>query len=222
MLIKLSDYNFHINKQISKHTQVSILKMSTIGAGGFGIVRRVTYKGKRAAQKTIDGNDQGRKEIQTLRALSNHNNIVTYYGHENNSSGNIEIYMELCDMDLDTYIQRNTNITMKEMKVFMNEIIDAVEYTHSKQVVHRDIKPQNILMKKEGGKYVTKLCDFGIANDLDPGSYLGTFAGTANYMAPEVPSGHYTYSADVYSLGILIHQLVRYCNDHGADNKGKL
>ena len=85
------------------------------------------------------------------------------------------------------------------------QVVNAVYYLHLNSIIHRDIKPENILI---GSKGLLKLCDFGWAKELNLEN-RSTFCGTMEYMAPEIVGcGNYDYSVDIWSLGILLYELL--------------
>ena len=100
---------------------------------------------------------------------------------------------------------------------WMRQIVDALQYLHQNKIVHRDLKPDNILLSREN---FIKVADFGLArtffntgddNEWIPQylmAYMGTFAGTPLWMAPEVFSQHYTEKADVFALGTIFYGIV--------------
>ena len=86
------------------------------------------------------------------------------------------------------------------------EVLEAVEFLHSKRVVHRDIKSSNVLVASDGS---LKLGDFDTLRVLDEVSRLSSFVGTLRYMAPEVAAGRrYDHRADIYSLGLLLTEML--------------
>jgi len=85
------------------------------------------------------------------------------------------------------------------------QVVNAVYYLHLNSIIHRDIKPENILIGEKG---LLKLCDFGWAKELNLEN-RSTFCGTMEYMAPEIVGyGNYDYSVDIWSLGILLYELL--------------
>lgn len=93
------------------------------------------------------------------------------------------------------------------MQKYTREIINAVKYLHSREVIHRDLKLGNIFL---GEKFEIKLGDFGLATKLE---FLNekkrSICGTPNYIAPEIISGQgYSYSVDIWSIGVIIYTLL--------------
>jgi serine/threonine protein kinase len=112
-------------------------------------------------------------------------------------------------MSLEALLQKENKREYEEIRVVLRQIIQGLAYLHSKSIVHRDIKPQNILIDVSGSAHI---CDFGISRNLE--SHLNTTlntnlsAGTNRYMAPELLShnrqGIDLFKCDMYSLGVLI------------------
>ena len=87
----------------------------------------------------------------------------------------------------------------------MFQLSDALQYAHSKGIAHRDLKPLNILIKN--GEM--KICDFGAGRILHHmGDHMSTVIGTRAYVAPEVSTGTYKLSADIWSLGIIFFEIM--------------
>lgn len=86
----------------------------------------------------------------------------------------------------------------------MAKIAGAVHYLHQRGILHRDLKPANILPDEVGEPYVT---DLGVAKDLDESDH-GTIAGTRRYMSPEQLDGHATVRSDIFSLGVILYELI--------------
>ena len=87
----------------------------------------------------------------------------------------------------------------------MKSLFQAINHCHAQNVVHRDIKPDNIMITSEE---TVRLIDFGLSKASKSGKTLSTVAGTPYYMAPEVLEGAYSKKADIWSLGVLLYTLV--------------
>lgn len=146
-------------------------------------------------------------EAQSAASLS-HPNIVPIYdvGNENNI---FYIVMEYIDgITLKEYIARNGLLDWKDAVKIAIQICSAIEHAHSKQIIHRDIKPQNILMTKEG---IAKVTDFGIARAVNSSTItmVGSTIGSVHYFSPEQARGGYIdEKSDLYSLGIVIYEMI--------------
>ncbi|HYW74979.1 MAG TPA: protein kinase [Pyrinomonadaceae bacterium] len=154
-----------------------------------------------------------RNERQILAALD-HPNIGRLLGGGTTSSGDPYFVMEYIDgQPLYKYAEANHLNIAGRLRLFM-QICDAVHYAHEKLVIHRDIKPTNIMVSAAG---VPKLLDFGIAKLLDPQlvsdttpqTTLGVRLMTIEYASPEqVQAQPVTFRSDVYSLGVILYELL--------------
>ena len=110
--------------------------------------------------------------------------------------------------DLKEYIRENSPLDLREVIRIMDQILSAVALAHKHNVIHRDLKPQNILMDKRGN---IKIADFGIAVALNQSSITQTNSvmGSVHYMSPEqTRGGLVTKQSDIYSLGIILYELI--------------
>ena len=123
------------------------------------------------------------------------------------------IIMELCDTDLDIILKEKKNgFTEEELKIILLQLNDIFHILHSKQIIHRDIKLKNILVKYDNKipliKFIPKLSDFGFSKVMEE-DLTSTKLGTPVTMAPEVLNNEdYDSKADLWSLGVISYQLL--------------
>lgn len=148
-----------------------------------------------------------RREAHSTTSL-NHPNIVSIYdvGEENDIYFIVMEYVE--GKTLKQYIQQNKVILMEEVIDIMKQLTSAIEHAHQNQIVHRDIKPHNILLDNLGHVKVT---DFGIAMALTATSITQTNSvlGSVHYLSPEqARGGMANKKSDIYSLGVVMFELL--------------
>ena len=194
--------------------------VETIGSGAMGIVYRCQDPqiGRVVAVKTMMLNQstntesseeiKGRmlKEAQAAGILS-HPNIVTIFdvGVEINLVYIVMEYLDGHPLDLD--LKGNRPLAMDEAISVSEQIAGALDYAHSKRIIHRDVKPAN-MMKVKDGRVI--LMDFGIAWMFDPTRVeKGALIGSPIYMSPEQINGeNLTGKADLYSLGVVLFEFL--------------
>eukprot|EP01080_Neovahlkampfia_damariscottae_P008561 gene8561-383_t len=158
------------------------------------------------------------KEIELVQSL-NHENIIKYYDfmkHINidpfTDDEQIEIYiiMEICDFTLEYLIQqKRQNLEIIDtilLKSLTSQICSALKEIHSLNIIHRDVKPQNILLMKKDDELIVKLSDFGLSVNSDE-KLDEDFGGTPLYLAPEIHL-NITEKVDVYSFGVMIYEIM--------------
>ena len=146
-----------------------------------------------------------RVEAQAAAGLM-HPNIVNVYdvGEEN---GYHYIVMELVEgITLKTYIEKKARLSVKEAVSIAIQVSMGIESAHNNHIIHRDIKPQNIIISKEGKVKVT---DFGIAKAATSNTITSNVMGSVHYTSPEqVRGGFSDAKSDIYSLGITLFEML--------------
>ena len=146
-----------------------------------------------------------RVEAQSAAGLS-HPNIVNVYD-VGEDDGVYFIVMELVQgITLKNYIDMKGKLDIREALNISVQIASGLSAAHENRIIHRDIKPQNIIMSRDGK---VKLTDFGIAKVADSTTVTTTAAGTVHYISPEQARGGYSDErSDIYSLGITMYEMV--------------
>ena len=145
-------------------------------------------------------------ESQAVAMLS-HPNIVNVY--DVSHSDNVDyIVMELIDgITLKQYMEQKGVLNWREALHFATQIAKALEHAHSRGIIHRDIKPHNIMILKDGS---VKVADFGIARVSSAQSTLTREAlGSVHYISPEqAKGGRIDFRSDLYSLGVVMYEML--------------
>jgi calcium/calmodulin-dependent protein kinase I len=187
-----------------------------LGKGAFSFVREVTHlqNQQKFACKVIDKENEEvdeevmRREIDIMKKLD-HNNIVKLYEVYEDSKY-IYLILELISGGIlfDKIVAKKF-FTEKEAVPVVRQILEAVNYMHSKGVAHRDLKPENILLMDKGSDLL-KVTDFGLAKDFGGvDAKLSTSCGTPDFAAPEVVKGMpYTAAVDSWSIGVIAYTML--------------
>lgn len=146
-----------------------------------------------------------RQEAQAIACLS-HPNIVGVYdvGQENDMH---YIVMEFVDgITLKKYIERKGKLSVREAVGISLQIANGLEAAHTNHIIHRDIKPQNILISKDG---TAKVSDFGIAKAASSNTITANAMGSVHYISPEQARGGFSdEKSDIYSLGVSMYEML--------------
>ncbi|VAW61351.1 Serine/threonine protein kinase PrkC, regulator of stationary phase [hydrothermal vent metagenome] len=205
-----------------------------LGRGAMGVVYlgRDPKINRRVAIKTLDYTQFSDNELKTVKSRFfreaeaagrlSHNNIVTVYdvGEED---GLAFIAMDyVTGTALSSYTQVDNLLPVDEVYRIIQTVALALDYAHSQNIVHRDIKPGNIMYNRDDQQI--KITDFGIARITDSvKTRTGSFMGSPSYMAPEQMTGaHVDGRADLYALGASFYQLLCGCLPFEADSLGNL
>ena len=192
-------------------------KIEDLGEGSYGKVYKVFDKQRNevlALKKIkLSKNEEGipsttLREITLLRELS-HKNIVhlqdLIYKYKERK---LYLVFEYMDCDLKNYLSKSKNLSKNKIKNIFKEIVEAVDFCHENYIMHRDLKPQNILINKEGN--LIKVADFGLARHFNvPFRQYSKEIVTLWYRAPEIIMGSQNYGigVDVWSLGCIFIEL---------------
>lgn len=207
------------DKYIGKLLDDRYEQLELIGSGGMSIVyksldRKLNrYDAIKILKDDLIADDESRErflaESRAIAMLS-HPNIVSIYdiGHSDDVGDEIEyIVMELIDgITLKQYIKKRGQLNWKESLHFSGQIAKALAHAHERGIIHRDIKPQNIMLLKDG---TIKVADFGIAALQNSLGDSDEALGSVHYMAPEQSKGAAADArSDIYSLGVVMYEML--------------
>ena len=200
--------------------------ISLVGSGGMADVYNATDNrlGRQVAIKVLKeeySSDKNfvmkfRAEAQSAAGLS-HPNIVNVYD-VGEDEGLHYIVMELVEgITLKKFVERKGKLELKEAVGIAIQIAQGMEAAHANHIIHRDIKPQNIIISKEGKVKVT---DFGIAKAATSNTIAaGQAVGSVHYISPEQARGGYSdEKSDIYSLGVTLYEMISGKMPFAADN----
>ncbi|KAL1174161.1 hypothetical protein V6Z11_A05G458300 [Gossypium hirsutum] len=184
-----------------------------VGEGSFGKVYkgRRKYTGQTVAMKFIMKHGKTekdihnlRQEIEILRKLKHENIIEMIDSFE--SQQEFCVVTEFAQGDLFQILEDDKCLPEEQVQAIAKQLVRALHYLHSNRIIHRDMKPQNILI---GAGSVVKLCDFGFARAMSTNTVvLRSIKGTPLYMAPElVREQPYNHTVDLWSLGVILYEL---------------
>ena len=197
-----------------------------IGEGNFGKVKLAIHKetGEEFAIKILN---KKQIKIKMKNTIFKENEIITKFNHINvifvfaiiEDTENYYIVMEYCKTgELFDYIVANQFLSEEESSIFFYQLINGVEYIHSKGIAHRDLKPENLLLTE---KKILKIIDFGLSHEFDQINFLSTKCGSPSYASPEIIKGgkYDGFKTDIWCCGIILYAMVcGYLPFEGEDN----
>src|SRR6516164_3429189 len=184
--------------------------LSTIGSGGFGTVYLAedTWIDKKVALKVPhkQGVDFGEllREPRLLASL-NHPNIVTILTAEKQENVFFIVMEFVPGETLEAIIAREGPLDVARALDYTCQISNAVDHAHRQGVLHRDLRPSNVLVADSG---MLKVADFGTSRFLEIAAHGTTIIGSPPYMAPEQFQGKAMFASDIYSLGVTMYQMM--------------
>ena len=189
------------------------VKVIIINRGAYGKVFRVKDKKSKHefAVKKIKFTEQGvpRPLVREIKFLMNldHKNILKMIDFKGGSSlYSWYLILELCECSLAHFVDFEQRFTQAQVKCIFKDIMEGLNYLHQNKIIHRDIKPLNILLSNKG---IVKIADFGLARYFD--SKLTPYVGSLHYKSPEVLLKlDYLFSLDIFSCGCILAELLLF------------
>lgn len=190
-----------------------------IGTGGMAIVYKAyctvlhRYVAIKVLKEEFSQDEEFRKrfynEAQAVAKLSQ-NNIVSIYDVCHTENCPEYIVMELCEgVTLKDYLRKKHHLTWQETLYFAQQVARALDHAHSRGIIHQDIKPQNIMLLRDG---TAKVMDFGIAsfaNSQETRKVSSEAIGSVHYISPEQAKGITAdFRTDLYSLGVVMYEML--------------
>merc|ERR1712226_662197 len=199
-----------------------------LGRGLTSLVKRCVCKetGIEYAVKIMDvtredrdaeGNDMKalvQREIDTIRRVSGHPNVVSLHDAYESDTFVFLVFELVKNGELFDFLTDRVRLTEKRARLLMKQILTAVHHCHTLNVVHRDVKPENILLDED---YNAKLTDFGFARICQPDEMLYEVCGTPGYLAPELLRAGmlerdehpgYSFSVDMWACGVIYYTML--------------
>jgi serine/threonine-protein kinase len=184
--------------------------ISALGSGGFGTVYLAedTWIGKKVALKVPHRQSVNfgelLKEPRLLASLS-HPNIVTVLTAEKQDNVFFIVMEYVAGESLENIIVSEGALDLNRALDYTCQICNAVDHAHRQGVIHRDLRPANVLVAPNG---LIKVADFGTSRFLELAAHGTTVIGSPPYMAPEQFQGRATFASDIYSLGVTMYQMM--------------
>uniref|UniRef100_A0A8C3CRS8 non-specific serine/threonine protein kinase n=1 Tax=Cairina moschata TaxID=8855 RepID=A0A8C3CRS8_CAIMO len=189
-------------------------EVAELGRGRFSVVKKCDQKGTKRAvatkfvNKKLMKRDQVTHELGVMQNLQHPQLIGLLDTFE--TSTNYILVLEMADQGrLLDYVVRWGNLTEGKIRLYLGEILEAVQYLHNCRIAHLDLKPENILVDQSSSKPTIKLADFGDAVQLNTTYYIHQLLGNPEFAAPEIILGNpVSLTSDVWSIGVLTYVLL--------------
>jgi serine/threonine protein kinase len=218
------DTGFPLSEQITRDYRI----LRLLGKGGMGevyLAEQLRVGRRLIALKVLSNSFAASPEMAkrfeneaSSAGRINHRNVVTVYESRITDDGQIYVAMEFVEgKSLTDILKERTHLPLNQVVKITRQICSGLAAAHKRGIVHRDIKPDNIMLMEEEGEQVVKLLDFGIARlsetDASAGqTRAGVIMGTPTYMSPEQAMGKtgdlIDARSDIYSVGMLVYQML--------------
>jgi calcium-dependent protein kinase len=199
-----------------------------IGEGAFGKIFRAVAKdfpvddvpageaapgsapsGQLRAVKTISCSAKSAESEVSVQKQLDHPNIAKLY-EVFQDKVKFYLVLELCSGGelFQKVVRAGGSFCESQAATYVRQLLSALNYLHGSRVVHRDVKPENMLLQSAADDAPLKLIDFGIARTYEPGQVLATCCGTPMYISPQVLAKSYNHLCDVWSAGVITYVLL--------------
>jgi len=181
-----------------------------LGSGGFGSVYLAldTWMKREVAIKVPHNQDQDLEKMlkePRIQASLSHPHIVQVYSVEKRDGIFFIVSEYISGPSLDRMIKESGGLKWETAVSIIYQVCDAVQHAHDHNIIHRDIRPANVLLTEA---HMVKMTDFGTSRYLNPDSIAVTRVGCPPYMAPEHFEGKAVYQSDVYSIGMMFYEMM--------------
>ncbi|CAD8093977.1 unnamed protein product [Paramecium primaurelia] len=197
-------YKIHLDKKINQGSQANIYECTNTDSNSRCCARVIQ---KRNDNYQTDQQSYMR-ELQVLEQLKwiRHDNILAIYDYKEEENY-IYQFCDICDGTLLDF-KKGQNITRKDFLDLIQQISSGYLILKKNKIIHRDFKPENILIKKKGDQIQYKIADFGMSKLFDDKTRINTnMVGTQQYCSPEMLSlTNYSYESDIFSFGIILFE----------------
>jgi len=224
--------NNEITKEATDSPTSSVIPANEIklkkqlGIGGFGKVYAGFWNKKAIALKVLNPyHQQQAEELEKFKTeinLSmqlNHPNVVTTYGASLHTGGTIGMVMERMDCSLYDFIVENEPLGSCDLThKIMYQAFNGIKYIHEQNIIHRDIKPDNFLIRNPDDAIEVKLCDFGLVIKTNDISNISVIVGGRKYIAPEIIKHiQYSTASDIFAAGCVFQEVITHLNCYYSD-----
>ena len=222
--------NYYIKNKEYPETTIEYYKIGrSIGHGGFGKVNLSLHilSGRIVAIKSINKKKgiYSKKnilyEIKLMKKLRGHKNVVKLFEKFENKNYTFIVMENIIGGNLLQTVKKMTKLTENQSKNIFKQLIETLKYIHSKNIVHRDIKPHNILLTLDNQ---IKICDFGVGKEITKGTLVNETCGTPAYIAPELlyNKPFDPFKSDIWSCGVVLYFMLTGFVPFKGDNDNEL